>query len=102
MRRAVEGLLVGASRRGVGREPESVEPADGMALDHDLSALADVGLEHRVLAQPSHQYAGTTIDEALCQPFVQGVRQSVLDRAGHALPVLGIGEAIRTLCGKRS
>ena len=71
-----------------------------MALDHHLAALADVGLKHRVLAQPAHQYAGTTIDETLGQPFVQGVRQLVLDRACHALPMLWIGEPIRTIGGK--
>ena len=100
LRGAGERLRFRACGRGVGREHESVEPTDGMALDHDLAALADVGLEHRVLAQPAHQHAGATVDEALGQPFVQRVRQLVLDRAGHALPVLWIGEPIRTIGGK--
>src|SRR4029077_18279598 len=35
------------------------------------------------------------------QAFVQGVRQLVLDRARDALPVLGIGEPVRTVGGER-
>src|SRR6185369_10688394 len=58
LRRAGERLCFGAGGRRIGRESESVEPADGMPLDHDFAALADVRLEHRVLTQPTHQYAG--------------------------------------------
>src|SRR3954463_13628014 len=100
LRRTGERLRFRAGSRRIGRESESVEPADGMPFDHDFAALADVRLEHRVLAQPTHQYAGTAIDEAFGQAFVQGVRQSVLDRAGHALPVLGVSEPVRTIGGK--
>ena len=83
------------SASGANRKPSS-RPID-MALDHDFAGLADFGFEHRVLAQPPHQHAGAAIDEALGQPLVQRVGQLVLDRARDALPVLGIGEPVRTV-----
>ena len=78
LRRAGKRLRFRARGRGVGREHEAVEPADGVAFDHDFAGLADVGFEHRVLAQPAHQHAGAAVDEALGQPLVQRVGQLVL------------------------
>ena len=100
LRSTGERFCFRARGRGIGREYEAVEPADGVALDHDVAALADVGLEHRVLAQPAHQHAGAAIDEAFGQSFVQRVRQLVLDRARDVLPVLGIGQPVRAVRGK--
>src|SRR5262249_42045965 len=41
LRGAGERFGFGACGRGRGREHESVEPADGVTLDHDFPALAD-------------------------------------------------------------
>ena len=68
-----------------------------MAFDDDVAGFVDFGLEHRVLAQPPHQHAGAAVDEALGQALVQGVGQLVLDAARDALPMLGIGEPVRTV-----
>ena len=62
--------------------------------------LADLGLQHRVLAQPPHQHAGTAIDEALGQPLVQRIGELVLYSARDVLPMLGIGEPIRPVGGE--
>ncbi len=70
---ARQGLGFRAGRRGSRRKHESVEPADHMTLDHDLSGFADVGLQRGILAQPPHQHTGATIHETLGQPLVQRV-----------------------------
>ena len=72
-----------------------------MALDHDLAGLVDLRFQHRVLAQPPHQHAGAPIDETFGQPLVQRVGEPVLDGARYALPMLGIGQPIRTVGRKR-
>ena len=94
---AGERLRFRARRRSGGRKHESVQSADDVTLDHDLAALADVGLERCVLAQPTHQHAGAPIDEALGEPLVQRVGQFVFDRARDALPVLGINQPVGTV-----
>ena len=94
---AGQRLGLRAGRRGRRREHEAVEPADHVALDHHLAGLADVGLERRVLAQAPHQHAGAAIDETLGQPLVQRIGQPVLDRARDLLPMLGIGQPVRTV-----
>ncbi len=100
LRGAGERLGFRARGRCVGREHEAVEPADGVAFDHDFTGLADVGFERGVLAQPAHQHAGAAVDEALGEPLVQRVGELVLDRARDALPVLGIGEPVGTVGGE--
>ena len=69
-----------------------------MALDDDFAGFRDFRFEHRVLSQPPHQHAGAAVDEALGQTLVQRVGQPVLYAAGDALPMLGIGEPVRTVC----
>ena len=100
LRGVLQRLGFGSARRGVGREHEAVEPADGVAFDHDLAGFADLRLELRVLAQPPHQHAGAAVDEALGQPLVQRVGQLVLDAAGDALPMLRIGQPVRPVGDK--
>ena len=94
LRGAVERLGFGAGGRGIGREHESVEPADHMALDGHFASFSDFGFQHRVLSQPPHQHAGAAVHEAFGQTFVQRIGQLVFDRAGDALPMLRIGEPI--------
>ena len=100
LRRAGSALASEPAADASGANMKAVEPADGMAFDHDLAGLADFSFEHRVLAQPPHQHAGAAVDEALGQTLVQRIRQLVLDRAGDALPMLGIGEPVRTVRDK--
>jgi len=69
-------------------------------LNDDFAGFRDFSFEHCVLAQPPHQHAGPAVNEPLGQTFVQRVGQSVLDAPGDALPVLGIGEPVRTVCRK--
>ena len=95
--RRLQRLGFGARRRGVGDEREAVEPADGVALDHDLAGLVDFGFQCRVLAQPPHQHAGAAVDEALGKALMQRIRELVLDAARDGLPMLGIGKPVRTV-----
>ena len=100
LRGAGERPRLRACGRGIRRENEFIEPADGVTLDHDFAALPDLGLENRILAQSTHQHAGAAVDEPLGEALMQRVRQLVLDRAGNALPVLGIGEPVGAVGGE--
>ena len=86
-----EALLVALGGR-VGKEAETVDAADGVALDDDLAAAGDRRQQFLGLArlQPAHQMRGAAIDEAAGQPFVQRVRQQFLDLARPALPVRAV------------
>ena len=97
LRGGVERLGLGRVGGRGGREHESVEPADHMALDRHFARLSDFGFQHRVLSQPPHQHAGAAIDEAFGQPLMQRIGQLVLDRAGDPLPMLRVGEPVRAV-----
>ena len=105
---AGERLLRGSAQRfrfrssggRIGGELKTKELPDRVPLDNDFASFRDFGFEHCVLAQPPHQHTGPAIDEALGQTFVQRVGQPILHAARDALPVLGIGEPVRTVCRK--
>ena len=105
---ARERLLRGSAKRlafrtggsGIGGKLEAREPPDRVALDDHFAGFGNFSFEHRVLAQPPHQHAGAAVDKALGQTRVQRVGQPVLHTTGDALPVLGIGEPVRTVCRK--
>ena len=86
--RARERLLRGAAKRlglgalglRIGREAETLQLADMMALDHHVARRRDLGLQHRILPEAAHQHARPPIDETLDQALVQRVGQTVLDR----------------------
>ena len=82
-------------------EPEAVEPADELTLDEHAAVVFDCGHQVFLLAQPPHQHAGSAIDKTLCEAFMQGVRQPVLDLAGAALPVERVAEPVRAVGDER-
>jgi hypothetical protein len=88
------GLAVNAVARCIRREAEAVEAADIMVLDQNLTVRADLGHHLLLIAQAPHEYTGAPVDETLCQAFMKGVGQRVLDRAGAILPMLGILEPL--------
>ena len=100
LRGGTQRLALGPGGRRLGGELEAREPPDRVTLDNDIAGFCDFSFEHRVLAQPPHQYAGAAVDKPLGQTLVQRVGQFVLDAARDALPVLGIGEPVRTVCRK--
>ena len=82
---------------GVGREAETIEAPDIVVLHQDPAVRTDLRRHLLLVAQPAHQHAGPTVNEALREPLVQSVRQLVLHGTGDVLPVLGIGKPIRTI-----
>src|SRR5260370_494642 len=62
-----------------------------------VAGLADAGWGAEFPASPRLQAAGAAIHERLGQPLVRGIGQPVLDRARHLLPMLGIGQPVRTV-----
>ena len=90
-------LAVDAVARNVGREAETVETADIVVLDQDLTVRADLGHHFLLVAQPPHENAGTPVDKTLCQTFMKRIGQIVLDRPGAVLPVLGIVQPLRAV-----
>jgi len=54
LRGAGERLGFRARRRDLRREHEAIKPPDRVAFNHDLAALADIGFQRRILAQPTH------------------------------------------------
>ena len=88
-------LGVGAGLRGIGREGESVEPADHMTFHDHFAGLADFRTQYRVLPQPAHQYTGTPVNETLREPFMQRIGQFIFDFPGNPLPMLGVGQPVR-------
>ena len=73
LRGRLQGFRIGTGLCRVGREGESVEAADHMALNDDFAGLADFRIQNAVLPQAAHQYTGTTINETLRKPFMQRV-----------------------------
>ncbi len=69
-----------------------------MTLDGHGPIGADSG-QQRIAGQvqAAHQGAGAAVDEPLHQPLVQGVGQSVLQRAGLALPVRRVAHPVAAI-----
>ena len=93
----VQRLLRLAFGLWVGREPETVQPTDMLAFDEHVTRRRDFRFEHRVLSQSTHQHAGAPVHETLRQTLVQGIRQPVLYLTRDALPMLWIGQPVRTV-----
>ena len=64
-----------------------------------LNGLPVAGSPIALVAHAFHQRAGAAIDEALHQPFMQGVGQGVLDLACAAAPVIGVVCPVGAVCG---
>ena len=101
LRGRLQRLGVRAGFRRIGREGESVEPADHMALYDHFAGLADFRIQHRVFPQAAHQYTGTAVNETLREPFMQRIGQFIFDLARNPLPVIGIGQPVRAVGDER-
>ena len=65
LRRRLQRPGLRAGLRRIGREHESVEAADGMALHDHFARLANFRVQHGVFPQAAHQYTGPAINETL-------------------------------------
>ena len=70
---------------------------DMLALDEHVARRGDLSLQHRILPQATHQHAGAPIDETAGETLVQSVRQLVLYKTRHALPMLWIRQPVGTV-----
>ena len=54
-------------------------------------------LRHHIflLPQAAHQHAGAAVDKTLSEPFMQGIREMILDAAGPQLPRRGSASQLR-------
>ena len=96
-RGSMQRLCLRSGSRGISGKAKAFKPPDDMALHHDLAGFLDLGFEHRVFSQSPHQHAGTAIDEPLGETLVQGIGKLVLDGTRYRLPVLGIGQPVRSV-----
>ena len=76
------------------KEAETEEAADELALDIDTAIFLDARHHIFLLAQTAHQYARAAIDKTLSEPFMQGIREAILDGAGPLLPMERIGKPV--------
>ncbi len=88
--------LVGEARGRIDAEVEPGEVADRLGADADLAIGRD---RHRqrigsARADVADQHRGAAVDEALGQPFVQGVGQPRFDLARALGPFGGVGEPV--------
>ena len=74
LRCRLQGLGLGAGFRRIGRERESIETANHVALYNHFAGLANFRIQHRVFPQAAHQYTGPAINETLREPFVERIR----------------------------
>ena len=58
-----------------------------MTFEADLAAVVYFRRYHMLVSQMTHENAGATIDETLCQAFVQRVTQAILDVPGLFAPM---------------
>ncbi len=79
-----------AFRPGIGGETEPFELADMFRAERDRSGIIQPERQLLFIAQVTHQERRAPVDEALREPFVQGVRETILDRSRHPLPMRGI------------
>ncbi len=66
-------FTVNAVARRIGRKSKTIEASDIMALDKNLTVVADLGHHLLLIAQALHQYAGAPVHETLCQALMKGV-----------------------------
>ena len=92
-----QGLDVRAIGRGVRCKAEALQLSDMLSFDKHVPCRCNFRFKHRVLSQPSHQYARPPVDEALGEPVVQCVGQTVFYAARHALPMGGIRKPVTTV-----
>ena len=81
-------------RRRLLEGSEIEEAADESALDIDTAIFLDARHHIFLLAQTAHQYARAAIDKTLSEPFMQGIREAILDDAGPLLPMERIGKPV--------
>ncbi len=74
LRSSLQRLGLGAGLGGIGREHESVETTDGVALDDYVASFADLCFQRRIFPQAPHQYTGAAINETFCEALVQRIR----------------------------
>ena len=68
-----------------------------LALDQHVAIGSYFGVQHSVLSEAPHEERGAAVDEALREPLVQRVRQTVLYPTRLALPMLGVGEPVAAI-----
>ncbi len=68
-----------------------------LTFDEHVPRRANLGFQHRVLFEPSHQHAGPPVDKPGGQPLMQRVRQPILYRAGAFLPMERIAKPVRAV-----
>ena len=90
-----EQALVAMARIGGDGEPETVEPADRVILDHHLAFRAD---HHRqraaISADLAEQHGRALVDETLGEAEMERVGQPLLDRSGAGSPMRRISEPV--------
>ena len=87
LRRGLQRLGFGAGLGRIGREHESVEATDGVALDDHVASFADLCFQRRIFPQAPHQYTGAAINETFCEALVQRIRQFILNCTRSPLPM---------------
>ena len=86
--------VLGAHGPDVGTEGEALDVPDGMPFDDDFVAFLDAHRQIAFLPQFAQQQRGPAVDKTLRQPFVQRIRQPVLDIPRHRRPMRRILEPV--------
>src|SRR5262245_29989368 len=81
----------------IGIKAEAFEPTDEVAFDLNCAVVGNLGVKLVLFLEPAHQRAGAPVDEALGQALVQRIRQTVLNGACAALPMLRIDQPIAAI-----
>ena len=85
------------NRRRFRRKPETDQFADEMLFDMHGAVVRNLGAQFFVVPQGFHQGTRAPVNKALCELFVQRIRQGVLDFARLGLPMLRVGKPFRTI-----
>ena len=89
--------IPGACRR-IDSEGKTVDAADGFVLDRNDSIVAHNDIEQRgIIADLTHQYGGSAVDEAFGQTGVERVRQLFLDGLRAHGPMCRVFEPVGAL-----
>ena len=96
-RRHVQGFRLRPAGLRVSGKAETLQHSDVLALDEHIARRGDLSLQHRILPQTTHQHTRAPIHEPAGEPLVQSVRQLVLYKTRHPLPMLGIGQPVGTV-----
>ena len=84
---ADRGIALGnesKNRRAADNSPSTKTPPSSSMLDITSSFCR----------QAAHQHAGAAVDKTLSEPFMQGIRETILDAAGPQLPIEGVGKPV--------